>query len=91
MDFVISLILLSVSPFTNCQTILGDSCKHEQNVDNDVLMALRKLQMEFAAYRIDTQRELHTLKNRLGVMETELEEITFTDKNSKALQNTTKG
>ena len=87
----LSLILLRQTLFTYCQTILGDSSKH-QNVDNDVLKVLRKLTIEFSAYRIDTQRELQALKNRLGIMETELEEIIDSkEKSSETQRNFTTG
>ena len=88
----LSLILLRQALFTNCQTILGDSSKHQNDVDNDVLKVLRKLTIEFSAYRIDTQRELQALKNRLGIMENELEEIIDSkDKSSETQRNFTTG
>ena len=85
----LSSMILRQAIFTTCQTILGDSSKHQNDVDNDVLKALRKFTIKFSAYQIDT---LQTLENRLGIVETELEEIIDSkDKISEIQQNFTTG
>ena len=57
-----------------------------------MLKALRKFTIKFSAYQIDTQRELQALGNRLGIVETELEEIIDSkDKNSETQRNFTTG
>ena len=72
---ILSSFLACRLPLTQSQAFLGDSCKHHDNVDSDVLMALRQLQMEFTTYRMDTQRELQGLNDRLRKVEAELDEI----------------
>ena len=88
----LSSMILRQDIFTTCQTILGDSSKHQNDVDNDVLKALRKFTIKFSAYQIDTQRELQALGKRLGIVETELEEIIDSkDKSSETQRNFTTG
>ena len=68
-------VLLYLPRFTQSQTIPGDTCRPQTSDENDVLMALRKLQLEFTTYRTETQQQMQELNGRLQKVEAELEEI----------------
>ena len=71
----VMFLVLYLMPHTQSQTLLGDTCRPQTSDDNDVLLALRQLQLEFTTYRTETQQQLQELNGRLRKVEAELEEI----------------
>ena len=58
-------IILNQVLFTQHQALVSDSCKHRFSAESEAMEIVKKLRMEFASYREETQRDFQQLKDQL--------------------------
>ena len=69
--FLLSFLLGQLH-LTHSQAIIIDTCKPQASGESDVL---RQIQMEFAAFRLETQREIGQLQNQQIDQQHELQQL----------------